>query len=111
MTEPENFVSIVSVLNRPFSRGTVHLASPDSKALPVFDPAFFSHPLDLELHARHVRWLETLAWTEPLASLLKADGRRLQNSSPDVPRDCEGIGSRQDCLPLPCRWYRSHVAA
>lgn len=84
MTEPENFVSIVSVLNRPFSRGTVHLASADPKALPVFDPAFFSHPLDLELHARHVRWLETLAWTEPLASLLKADGRRLQNSSPDM---------------------------
>ncbi|KAI3158190.1 CAZyme family AA3 [Penicillium roqueforti] len=84
MTEPENFVSIVAVLNRPFSRGTVHLASSDAKENPKFDPGFFSHPLDLELHARHVRWLETLAWTEPMASLLKSDGRRLQNSSRDI---------------------------
>lgn len=84
MLEPENFISIVSVLNRPFSRGNVHIASSDPKANPTFDPCFFAHPLDLELHARHVRWLETLAWTEPMASLLKADGRRLQNSSRDI---------------------------
>ncbi|KAJ5946440.1 CAZyme family AA3 [Penicillium verhagenii] len=84
MTEPENFVSIVSVLNRPFSRGNVHLTSSDAKENPQFDPGFFSHPLDLELHARHVRWLETLAWTEPMAALLKPDGRRLQNSSRDI---------------------------
>ncbi|KAJ5352450.1 CAZyme family AA3 [Penicillium brevicompactum] len=84
MTEPENFMSIVSVLNRPFSRGTVHLESTDPKVNPIFDPRFFSHPLDMELHARHVRWLETLAWTEPMASLLKPDGRRLQKSSKET---------------------------
>ncbi|KAJ5175434.1 CAZyme family AA3 [Penicillium canariense] len=84
MTEPENFISIVSVLNRPFSRGTVHMGCSDPQAKPIFDPRFFSHPLDLELHARHVRWLETLAWTEPMASLLKPAGRRLQNSSRDI---------------------------
>jgi choline dehydrogenase-like flavoprotein len=84
MTEPENFLSIVSVLNRPFSRGNVHLDCVDPKANPIFDPRFFSHPLDMELHARHVRWLETLAWTEPMASLLKPDGRRLQKSSKDT---------------------------
>ena len=32
--------------------------------------------LDLELHARHIRYLQTLAATEPLASLLKPDGKR-----------------------------------
>ncbi|KAJ5540418.1 CAZyme family AA3 [Penicillium frequentans] len=84
MTEPECYLSIVSVLNRPFSRGNVHLLSPDPKENPSFNPGFFSHPLDLELHARHVQWLETLAWTEPMASLLKADGRRLQNSSANL---------------------------
>lgn len=87
MTEPENFISIVSVLNRPFSRGTVHLESTDPKANPIFDPRFFSHPLDMEIHARHVRWLETLAWTEPMASLLKKDGRRLQKSSKETTLD------------------------
>ncbi|KAJ6134359.1 CAZyme family AA3 [Penicillium sp. IBT 18751x] len=84
MLEPENYLSIVAILNRPFSRGSVHLNSSDTMANPTFDPRFFSHPLDLELHARHVRWLEKFAWTEPMASLLKAGGRRLQNSSPDI---------------------------
>ncbi|PWY88278.1 aryl-alcohol dehydrogenase [Aspergillus heteromorphus CBS 117.55] len=79
MSEPECFVSIVAVLNRPFSRGFVHLSSPDPTVLPIFDPKMLSHPLDLELQARHVRWLETLAETEPMASLLKPNGRRLHH--------------------------------
>ncbi|KAL1964510.1 hypothetical protein VTN77DRAFT_6936 [Rasamsonia byssochlamydoides] len=82
MSEPESFISIVSVLNRPFSRGNVHLASNDPYASPVFDPKFFSHPLDLELHARHTKWLETLAFTEPMGSLLKKNGRRLHSDKP-----------------------------
>ncbi|PYH80309.1 aryl-alcohol dehydrogenase [Aspergillus uvarum CBS 121591] len=79
MTEPECFVSIVAVLNRPFSRGSVHLASADATALPTFDPQLLAHPLDVELQARHVHWLETVAETEPMASLLKPDGRRLHH--------------------------------
>ncbi|GKZ27109.1 hypothetical protein AbraIFM66951_008098 [Aspergillus brasiliensis] len=77
MLEPGNYVSIVAILNRPFSRGSVHLASSDPTKLPTFDPRMLSHPLDLELQARHVTWLETLAATEPMASLLKPNGRRL----------------------------------
>lgn len=79
MSEPGSYMSIVSVLNRPFSRGSVHLASRDPYANPTFDPRLLSHPLDLELHARHTRWLETLAWTEPMALLLKPGGRRLHS--------------------------------
>lgn len=79
MGEPGDYISIVAVLNRPFSRGNVHLASKDPYQNPIFDPKIFSHPLDLELHARLVKWLETLAWTEPMASLLKKDGRRLHS--------------------------------
>ncbi|GLB04654.1 hypothetical protein AtubIFM57258_010670 [Aspergillus tubingensis] len=77
MSEPGNYISIVAVLNRPFSRGSVHLASSDPTVLPTFDPRMLSHPLDLEIQARHVMWLETLAATEPMASLLKPNGRRL----------------------------------
>ncbi|PYH35194.1 GMC family oxidoreductase [Aspergillus neoniger CBS 115656] len=77
MSEPGNYVSIVAVLNWPFSRGSVHLASSDPTVLPTFDPRMLSHPLDLEIQARHVMWLETLAATEPMASLLKPNGRRL----------------------------------
>ena len=34
---------------RPFSRGTVALASPDPRAAPLIDPQFLSDPRDLEL--------------------------------------------------------------
>ncbi|KAI9933722.1 hypothetical protein ASPWEDRAFT_48429 [Aspergillus wentii DTO 134E9] len=79
MAEPGSFLSIVAVLNRPFSRGFVHTQSNNPKDLPLFDPKFLSHPLDMELHARHTNWLETLAGTEPMASLLKPNGRRLHH--------------------------------
>ncbi|KAI9056107.1 hypothetical protein LZ554_001035 [Drepanopeziza brunnea f. sp. 'monogermtubi'] len=55
-----------------------------SKAQPTLDPRYFSHPLDLELHARHPQWLETLAATEPFASLLKKNGRRIHAEKPVV---------------------------
>ncbi|KAL4872806.1 hypothetical protein BDV12DRAFT_210145 [Aspergillus spectabilis] len=80
MPEPESFVRIVSVLNRPFSRGHTHITSNDPYAAPIFDPKFFSPPLDLELHARHAQWLETLAATKPIVSLIKQGGRRLHNN-------------------------------
>jgi choline dehydrogenase-like flavoprotein len=72
-----NYISIVSVLNHPLSRGSIHIESPNPTAQPIIDPQYFSHPLDLELHARHTQYLETLAGTEPMASLLKKDGRRI----------------------------------
>lgn len=87
MSEPESFVSIVSVLNRPFSRGFVHLTSNDPYAPPVFDPKFFSHPLDLEIHARHTKWIDTLASTEPLAPLIKKGGRRLHSDKAVIDLD------------------------
>jgi len=77
-----NYISIVSVLNHPFSRGSVHINSSDPLAAPIIDPKYFSHPLDLELHGRHTQWLETIAATEPMASLLKKDGRRIHSDKP-----------------------------
>ena len=82
MGKDGNYVSIVSVLNHPFSRGFVHIQSADPDVPPTIDPQYFSHPLDLELHGRHAQWLETLAATEPLAPLLKKDGRRIHSDKP-----------------------------
>jgi choline dehydrogenase-like flavoprotein len=82
MGKEGNYMSIVSVLNHPFSRGFVHINSPDPTAQPALDPQYFSHPLDLELHGRHVQYLETIAATEPMASLLKKDGRRIHWDGP-----------------------------
>ncbi|RHZ44432.1 GMC family oxidoreductase [Aspergillus thermomutatus] len=77
MSHPGCFITLVSALSYPFSRGSVHLQSADIRAAPVIDHGILRHPADLELHARHSIWTETLAETEPMASLLKKNGVRL----------------------------------
>ncbi|KAL7944153.1 alcohol oxidase [Trichoderma barbatum] len=73
----EKYFSIALLLTHPLSRGSVHIksSSPTSTDL-VIDPQYFSHPLDIEVLARHLRFVESLASVEPLASHLKAGGKR-----------------------------------
>nr|BAQ25461.1 putative dehydrogenase [Neocamarosporium betae] len=75
-TNPKNYITIMMVLNHPFSRGTCHIRSADPKDKPILDPRYLSHPLDLEILARLTLYIETIVKTEPLASLLKP-GERL----------------------------------
>jgi choline dehydrogenase-like flavoprotein len=56
----------VSVL-RPKSRGTVDLGSPDPRAAPVIDPAFFSHPDDMSPMLRGARLMSSILKDEALA--------------------------------------------
>lgn len=78
------FFTIAVHLAHPLSRGSVHVTSP---SLPTssygvsIDPKYFSHPLDLEILARHVQLAETIAMTGPLSSHLKPQGQR----GPDMP--------------------------
>ncbi|KAK0282935.1 hypothetical protein LTR91_023393 [Friedmanniomyces endolithicus] len=69
-------LALLSMLSHPLSRGTVHIRSADPFAKPTIDPGYYTHPLDLEMHARHMQSLEKLAQTEPLASLIKSGGAR-----------------------------------
>jgi choline dehydrogenase-like flavoprotein len=43
MGKDENYVSIVAVLNHPFSRGSVHIKSPIPTDDPTIDPKYFIH--------------------------------------------------------------------
>ncbi|CZR52186.1 related to alcohol oxidase, partial [Phialocephala subalpina] len=43
---------------------------------PKIGSNYLPHPLDLEVYARHILFLQTLAKTEPSASYLKPDGKR-----------------------------------
>ncbi|TKA30174.1 hypothetical protein B0A50_02893 [Salinomyces thailandicus] len=70
------------MLSHPFSAGTVHITSADPQTKPKVDFNYYSHPLDVEIHARHVQVLEKLAKTEPLASYIKPGGRRLPKEFP-----------------------------
>ncbi|KAK4957136.1 hypothetical protein LTR10_005094 [Elasticomyces elasticus] len=75
-SEDGNFVTLNSMLSHPFSAGSAHITSRNPETKPNIDFAYYSHPLDLEIHARHVQVLEKLAMTEPLASYIKPEGRR-----------------------------------
>lgn len=77
MKEDGHYTTIAASLSHPFSRGSVHIKSADPTAKPAIDPKYLSNPLDLELLARHLLYVETVAKTEPLASTLKKDGRRV----------------------------------
>ncbi|GJC87649.1 dehydrogenase citC [Colletotrichum liriopes] len=82
-SQPENYITIMTILNHPFSRGTVHIKSPEVTVLPTWDPKFNSNPLDLELLARNVQFVERIVGTEPFRSLLRQGGKRL----PDLKGD------------------------
>lgn len=74
---PRNFFTLFAALNHPFSRGSVHISSADPTAKPRIDPKYLSHPLDNEILARHVQYMEKLVAAEPLVSLLKKGGQRI----------------------------------
>ena len=72
---PENYINILVLHNHPFSRGSIHIQSPKVGDKPVYDPQYLSHPLDLEILARHTQFLDKIAGTEPFSSLLKPGAR------------------------------------
>ncbi|KAG9945033.1 alcohol oxidase, partial [Aureobasidium melanogenum] len=75
--EKGNFVSLNSMLSHPFSVGSVHITSANSHTKPKIDFNYHSHPLDVEIHARHMKVLDKLAKTEPFAFYLAPAGKRL----------------------------------
>ncbi|KAF2137449.1 GMC oxidoreductase [Aplosporella prunicola CBS 121167] len=78
--EPGNYITIVAMLNHPFSRGNVHITSADPHTAPAIDPRYLSHPLDVELQARHTQYLERLVETPTMQRVLKKDGRRIPSA-------------------------------
>ena len=57
--------SVISVLLRPKSRGSVSIGSPDPAAAPAIDPRFFSAPDDLEGLLRGLKEARRLLGTAP----------------------------------------------
>lgn len=77
LERPGNYITILTCLSHPFSRGNVQICSSDPEEKPVVNPNYLSHPLDLEILARHLQYLEILTRTQPLASMLRENGRRI----------------------------------
>jgi choline dehydrogenase-like flavoprotein len=82
-TLPENYISILVLNSHPFSRGSVHISSGKSEDKPIYDPNFLSHPLDLEIMARQLQFLDRVTETGPFAALLK-QGKRMPEHTKDL---------------------------
>ncbi|KAH8422440.1 GMC family oxidoreductase [Aspergillus melleus] len=80
-TLPGNYISIMTMHNHPFSRGSVHIRTSKAEDKPIYDPNYLSHPLDLEILARHTQFAERIATTEPFASLLKTGAREPESAA------------------------------
>ncbi|KAK5187932.1 hypothetical protein LTR16_009151, partial [Cryomyces antarcticus] len=71
---PGNYCTLAACLTHPFSRGSVHIQSANVSDYPAIDPAYLSHPLDVDILAHTILHLNDIATTEPLASKLKDHG-------------------------------------
>lgn len=94
---PENYLTIMTILNHPFSRGSVHISSSNVSTLPVWDPAYNTNPLDMELFARSMQFVEKIvAPTSPFGSLLKPSGKRIPEiRADDLEKAREIVRQRQ----------------
>lgn len=72
---PENFITLMAGLNHPLSRGSVHISSAAVGSPPRIDPGYLSHPLDVEMLARGIQFLERIVDDLPMRQLLKPDNR------------------------------------
>jgi choline dehydrogenase len=71
--EPGMWCALGACSTRSLSRGYIHINSADPTAHPTIDPAYFKHPLDLDMMSRSV--LHALSFTEiePLKSVVRRD--------------------------------------
>lgn len=93
--EPENYITIMAMLNHPFSRGSCHIKSPKFDEAPVWDPKYNDQDVDLELLAGAAQFTEKLIATEPFKGLLKPDGKRMQVKADTLEGAREVVRARQ----------------
>jgi choline dehydrogenase-like flavoprotein len=73
---PGNYLTIAVGLVAPLSRGSSHITSSNPAKPPAIDPRYLTHEVDLELLARHTRYIETIRSSHPLSTMLKPNGQR-----------------------------------
>lgn len=89
LSEPGSYVSLITQLAHPFSRGSVHIASSNPHDHPRIQPNYLSHPLDAEVFARHLLQLHELSKLSPLSDFLKPAGRTLPSNEAWPPKSIE----------------------
>ncbi|KAJ7635378.1 GMC oxidoreductase-domain-containing protein [Roridomyces roridus] len=64
----KTYCTLMAVLCRPFSRGTVHATSSDAWAYPTIDPHLLENDFDVELLVQGFKYIRSFAQTEPFQS-------------------------------------------
>ncbi|KAI0201903.1 hypothetical protein F4808DRAFT_87466 [Astrocystis sublimbata] len=80
---PYDCIGILSLLNHPFSRGNVHITSKDVSVPPTWNPNYCTHPLDLEMLARTVGFVEKIVNTAPYKDMIDTELKRLPDATGD----------------------------
>ncbi|KAF2488460.1 alcohol oxidase [Lophium mytilinum] len=70
---PGAYGTILAATTRTFSRGSIHIKSADPTEHPEIDPAYLSHPLDIDVLAQAILHFQDMARTDPLSGFLKKD--------------------------------------
>lgn len=71
----KNRVSLLTCLEHPLSRGTVHITSSDAMQAPRIDPGYFRNETDAKILAAGIEWMDKVA-NHP--ALKKSLGARVQ---------------------------------
>lgn len=79
-----NFITASAAPLFPLSRGYSHINTKDVNAESTIDPRYMTHPLDVEVLARLVAYIDTMTNMEPFSKLLKPDGRRSYGAPEDL---------------------------
>lgn len=70
---PTNLLVTPFWLLMPFSRGNVHITSPDPKVFPAINPNFFLVSFDLDVQVAIAKWTRKFWATEPMKSLVVSE--------------------------------------
>ncbi|KAF8485370.1 GMC oxidoreductase [Russula ochroleuca] len=83
----KKYISIVAMLNHPWSRGTVHAVTPDPLAPPALDPHYYQDDFDMQTMIELTKFVRRLGKTAPLGDIIA----REHNPGPEVQTDEELI--------------------
>ncbi|KAF7957043.1 hypothetical protein EAE96_004364 [Botrytis aclada] len=106
---PRNYLTIACTLLHPLSRGNTHTRSSKPENPPQIDPRYLSHPLDLEILSRYVRYISKIISSPPLSTLLEPSGRRNHGAPADF-TDLDAVKQDVEKAALSA-WYPTSTCA
>ncbi|KAH9987924.1 GMC oxidoreductase [Russula compacta] len=81
----KKYITIVAILNHPWSRGTIHATSKDPFAAPALDPHCYEDDFDLQNMVELAKFVRRLGQTSPLSDIIA----REHNPGPEIQTDEE----------------------